>query len=403
MLSKALKIIVPLALVVVGFMIAGWMINNPPTAERQQVEERITPVEILNAAPSGQTIVVRATGTVTPAKVVNLRPEVVGRIVEIADSLIPGGTFKKGQTLVRIDERDYQFAVEAQKERIANAQYLLKQERGQQLVAQQEWALLEDSVPTTEEGKELALRKPQIERAEAALEAAKSALEKAKLDLARTQIAAPFNAIVLNESVDVGQVVNTQMQIASLAGTDQFWIQVSVPVEDLRWIDIPTQPGRRGSEVRVIQESGTAHLQRKGYVVRLLGDLDTAGRMARLLVAVDDPLLLKRKADDERMPLLLGSFVDVEIVGQDVESVYVVPRKALRDTEETVAGRNVETAWVWIMNGGDRLQYREVGILWRTPESVYVNSGLAPGDRVVLSNIPTPILDMKLTLLSDAE
>lgn len=403
MIVKALKFLLPVALVVVGVMVAGWMINNPPTAERQQVEERITPVDILPAALSQQTIIVRATGTVTPAKMVNLRPEVTGRIVKIDNSLIPGGVFREGQMLASIDDRDYKFAVEAQKERVANAQFLLKQERGQQLVAQQEWALLEDSVPTTEEGKELALRKPQIERAEAGLEAAKSALDKANLDLQRTDISAPFNAIVLNESVDIGQVVNPQTQIASLAGTDQFWVQVSVPIEDLKWIDIPARPGRKGSEVRVIQESGTTRLVRNGYVIRLLGDLDTAGRLARLLVAVDDPLLLKRREDDERLPLLLGSFVNVEISGQQVESVYVIPRKALRDAEETVAGSDLDTGWVWLMNGEDRLQYYEVGILWRTEEDVYVTSGLAPGDRIVISNIPTPIVGMKLTLQTAAD
>lgn len=403
MMVKALKIVVPIVLFVVGFMIAGWMINNPPRAERQQVAERITPVDILPATASRQTIIVHANGTVTPAKMVNLRPEVAGKIVEINGSLIPGGVFREGQMLARIDARDYQFAVETQKERVANAQFLLKQERGQQLVAAQEWALLEDSVPTTEEGKELALRKPQIERAEAALDAAESALDKAKLDLQRTTILAPFNAIVINESVDIGQVVNPQSQIATLAGTDEFWVQVSVPVEDLKWIDIPVKPGRRGSEVRVIQENGAARLEQRGYVVRLLGDLDTAGRLARLLVAVEDPLLLKRRETDERIPLLLGSFVDVEIIGSEVGDIFVIPRKALRDTEEAVAGRNLNTGWVWLMNGDDRLQYREVGILWRTQDYIYVTTGLEAGDRVVLSNIPTPIVGMKLTLQSTVQ
>jgi RND family efflux transporter MFP subunit len=399
MLRKIVKTLIPLLFILVGVVAAGWMINNPPKAEKQQVEERPTVVETMSVSPGKERIIVTAKGTVTPAKQIQLRPEVSGKVEAISGELVPGGLLRKGALLARIDARDYQFNVEAQKERVADAVYRLKLEQGQAEVARQEWQLLEDSIPTTEQGKELALREPQIEKAQASLEAAKSALEKAQLDLARTEITAPFNTIVLNESVDVGQVVNPQSPIATLAGTDQYWIRVSVPVADLGWIDIPEVNSSTGSPVRVTYHSGNRTIVREGKVERLLGDLEEAGRLSRLLVVVDDPLILRSdKRSEDTLPLLLGSYVTVEILGDEVENVFVIPRKTLRDVGERVAGEGIDVSWVWIMDEEGRLEVREVEIVWRLQNVVYVSNGLRAGDRLVTSGIPTPIEGMKLTL-----
>ena len=65
-----------------------------------------------------------------------------------------------------------------------------------------------DDVQTSEIGRELALRIPHRQKMEAALEAARSRLKEAELSLERTTIRAPFNALVQNESVDLGQLVS---------------------------------------------------------------------------------------------------------------------------------------------------------------------------------------------------
>lgn len=394
---RAVKIILPIVLIVIGVMAAGWMINNPPKAQRVEQSERVTTVQIMGVVQSDQQVVVSAQGTVTPAKQIILKPEVTGKVIELSQQLVPGGLLPRGKTVIKVDPRDYQFNVEAQKERVADAQYRLKLEKGQQEVARQEWALLEDTIPTTEQGKELALRIPQIEKAEASLEAANSALQKAELALSRTEIRAPFNSIVLNETVDLGQVVNPQGQIATIAGTDQFWVQVSIPVEHLSWIDIPQRQGQKGSKAIITSQSGTRTIVREGHVIRLLGDLDQAGRLARLIVAIDDPLhLANRNRDKEDIPLLLGSYVSVDIYGSEVDEVFVIPRNALRDSGEEVSESSFDRAWVWIMNAEDRLEVRPVNVVWRLKEEVYVTNSFTDGDRLVLSNIPTPIIGMKL-------
>jgi RND family efflux transporter MFP subunit len=391
-----LKIILPIVIIVLGVLGAGYMLSNPQRAARAQQPEQAALVEVISVPSTDEAVIISAQGTVIPSAQVALRPEVAGRIIAVDEKLVAGGIVRRGEQLARIDPRDYAFAVEAQKERVADALYRLKLEQGQAAVAAQEWELIGDSVPSTDEGRELALRKPQIEKAEASLAAAHSALEKANLDLARTQISAPFNAVILRESVDIGQVISTQGEIALLAGTDEFWIQVLVPVENLAWIEIPGVNASRGSMARVIQQSGRETTVRDGRVVRLLSDLDEAGRLARLIVAIQDPLLLRGGARQGELPLLLGSYVNVEISGRPMRGVYVLPRSALRDGEESAAGAMMDSAWVWVSGVDDRLEFREVTIGWMTRDQVYVTGGLDADDRVITSGLATPIKGLKL-------
>jgi RND family efflux transporter MFP subunit len=397
MIKKILKFIIPVLIVVFGFFVTGWMLSTPQRAERQEIPEKITPVEVLQAESSNQMVYLDVQGTVTPAESIVLSPQVSGRVIDLHPDLLPGGLLRKDQVILRIDPRDYEFAVEAARERVAGAEFQLKLEKGQQTVAKQEWELLEDSVPTTEAGRELALRKPHIESAEASLKAARSALEKTKLDLSRTTLEAPFNAIIIQENVDLGQLVSPQTNVASLAGTDKFWVRVSIPIDELSWIEIPSTPRGRGSEAMIIQDTGKAGIAHTGYVVRLLGDLDK-GRLARLLVAVEDPLMIKSGQIEGKLPLLIGSYVNVRIEGGTVENVFVIPRKALRDVEAVVEGEGVTHNWVYIMDSEDRLTQRQVSIVWRDKENVFVDGGLEEGERVILSTISTPIVGMKLSL-----
>ena len=78
--------------------------------------ERETPVTIaplvevieVQAAPAHPRL--RGTGTVEPAREATLSPELAGRIVYVSPSLVVGGRVAEGETLLRIDKRDYEIA-----------------------------------------------------------------------------------------------------------------------------------------------------------------------------------------------------------------------------------------------------------------------------------------------------
>jgi len=77
--------------------------------------------------------------------------------------------------------------------------------------------------------------------------------------------------------------------------------------------------------------------------------------------------------------------VRVLIAGAPVENVIRLPIAALR-----------EGGFAWVANGGDRLEIRPVEVLWQDREQFWVARGIAPGERVVVSRIGTPIPNLQL-------
>jgi len=378
-----------LCLVILGAGIAGASYLNQ-TAHKavRRKPPRFDPlVKVRKVQRSNERAIVRAMGTVVPALEMVLKPRVSGEIVATHPEFIEGGFLRKGTKVIQIDSQDYQLAVERKKSQVANAQYALKLELGHQEVAQREWELLKGDKPAEARDLELALRKPHLEKARAELTAARADLKQAMLNLSRTAVLSPFNAIVRAKHVELGSQVSTQDKLAELAGTDEYWIQASIPVDRLKWITIPKKRRMKGAKVRILYGSGLeSTYEREGRVIKLLGDLEVEGRMARVLVTIRDPLDL-RKPKSKRPPLLIGDYVRVEIEGHEIENVIKIPRTALRDNSN-----------VWIASDDSRLQIRPVEVVWRDPEYVLLKGGFSEDENLIVSDLATPVEGMAVLL-----
>ena len=425
-----LHVVVPLGVVAGGVLLAMHLITTAPEAKRQRPTPRALLVDVEAVSFSRHQAVVPAMGTVCPSRSVDLHPRVSGEIVQVSAEFLPGGRFRAGDPILQIDRQDYALAVERSGLDLKQSQLAIEQsdlaieqrrstiartegerqlEQGQQAVAQREYELLGETV--SEDEKELVLRQPQLRTVEAAEQGAKAALaeaevakktaqvavdqarndlRQAQLDLERTAIRAPFNALVTSRGVNLGATVSTTTALATLVGTDAYWVEVAVPVDQLKWVRIPRAATEQGSAVRVYDEAAWgADRFRTGHVCRLMGDLEEQGRMARLLVSVEDPLALA-EANRDQPALLLGSYVRVEIEGTDIESAATVNRSLVRD------GRNI-----WVMGRDGRLEIRPVTIAFRGRDHVLVTGGIQAGDRLVTTDLSAPVAGMPLRLRTD--
>lgn len=390
-LKALFKIIMPLVIIASGGVAAYYMYINRPLPPMTETPEPEIPVQVYTAKRGQYELTIDGNGEVMPAQKIILQPQVSGKIVEMHPDLIPGGLFEEGETLLKIDPRDYQYTVEQLNDRVEQVKMLLEEEQGRQTVASREWKLLGNEVETTEQGKSLALREPHIRSAKAAVNSAISMLEDAKLDLERTTLRAPFNCWILTENVDDGQVVNPQTQIAAMVGTDRYWVDAKISTEDLPFIFIPGLNSEMGSEVKVVHNAEPLLIEYTGKIIRLLGDMSTSGRQVRVLVEVEDPLGLKREQNGENYPLFLGTFVNVHIKGKTVNDVYSVPRVALREGNR-----------VWVRNKDGRLEIHDVTIVRKRKEDVLVSAGLEEGMQIVTSLLSTPLPGIKL-LVEEAQ
>jgi RND family efflux transporter MFP subunit len=369
-------VIVCAMIFVMGIAGAGYISKTAPQAKKRPPERTVALVKTQPLFADSHQVSVTAMGSVVPAREITLKSRVPGEIQSIHPEFVEGGFIRTGEKVLKIDARDYELAIARRESAVADAQYAFQVEMGYQDVARQEWSLLYPERKATAQEEELALRKPHLAKAQSDLAAARADLEQARLSLSRTDICAPFNAIVRSTHVNVGSQVSTQDALAQLVGTDEYWIQVSLPVERLAWIKIPRTKAEKGASVTVSYRGN----QRQGTVARLLSDLETEGRMARILVSVKDPLGWQSKTPDSAPPMLIGEYVRVEIQGQRLADVYRIPRSALRDNST-----------IWILADDDTLKIVPVETVWRDADHVLMQNGIAPGQRLIVSDLSAPV------------
>ncbi len=383
-----LKAVLPILVLVGAYLIYQGMMATAPEATRKTPTRQARLVEVVQAEPFREAVIVEARGVVMPAHDVTLTPQVSGEIVEISKDLTPGGRFRAGDVLLRIDGRDYDFAVQQRESEVTRARAALTLEEGNQDVALREYELLGQEL--TEADQALVFRKPQLDTAKGDLAAAEAMLRDARLDQERTVVKAPFDALVVSENVDLGTRLTAQTSIARIVGTETFWIELSVPQSDLRWIVLPNAetPGSRVTlrHPKVWGPDAT----REGEIIRLLPDLSDEGRMARLLVAVDDPMALKPEHDGKPR-MLIGQYLEAAISGKEVDGAVRVAREHLREGDH-----------VWVMNDEGLLEVRSLAVLYRDREAVLAQSGVAPGERIVITDLATGTAGMPLRTADEA-
>ena len=398
--QRIVRFIIAITVLLIGVGIFVYFIKTRPESKKIPREHLGELVEVIKVKTTDQRVTVEANGQVVPAQAVAISAEVGGRVVWMNDKLIPGGRLPAGTKLVRIDGRDYRLALEQQQSMVNSAMTALEVEKSRKEIAVKEWQIMGSGQPA--EGT-LALRDPQMKSAEAALKAARSGFMRAQLAAGKTLIKAPFNSIVQQKNADIGQLVGPQVPLVTLVGSDAFWVQVAIPIDRLRWINVPGLGGvaeGAGSPATVVQKAGLEQICRKGRVIRLLGDLDPAGRMARVLIEIDDPILDRPETPrcdgpdvkGSNLPMLVGAYVTVDIDGDDVSDVVELSRDAIRNGNQ-----------VYVMTDEDTLDIRDVKIIYRRPENVLIGGGLKTGERIITSPLPTATAGMKLRIYVDKD
>ncbi|MBK7829240.1 HlyD family efflux transporter periplasmic adaptor subunit [Nannocystis sp.] len=395
-MQRLLRYLLPV-LVLIGAVAAArsLMLAKPQVAARPQAKREL-PVTVLRAQPTAHPISLQALGEVKPVHRLVVQPEVSGRIVERSASLLPGGLLHKGDPLIRVDNRDHATVVAAQAAALEQATAALVEERGRKQVAEYDWQANLDKL--SEDARAFALRESHGRSAQASLSSARAQFDKARRDLGRTQVKVPFDALVLEATAELGQLVTPQTALATLVAIDRYWVEVAVPVSQLIHFEIPgvnVAIDARGSAAKILLDAGGGVvIERDGVIERLLGQVDARGRMARVLVMVEDPLGVQPaalKAAPEQsgpratLPLLLGSYVRVQIAGAPLPDTTEIPRVALVDDHA-----------VWLVVD-DKLTAREVEVAWRGVDTVLVR-GLRPGEPVVTTPLASPTEGMAVRI-----
>lgn len=178
------------------------------------------------------------------ANTVMLAPKVGGYIVAV--NIVEGQSVKKGDVLVRIDERDYQNALTQAKSEVLSVQARMRDaernyKRLQSLFSS--GAVSQQQFDTATSG---------YNDVKAKYDAASAQVAQAELNLANTQIRAPMDGFIARKSVEQGQLAAPGVPLIGFVGAGERWVTANFKETELKNIqvgkevdiDVDALPGR---------------------------------------------------------------------------------------------------------------------------------------------------------------
>lgn len=370
--------------IIAGFLLLAYVVkSNPPTAKRGKPSSAPQlSVEVKTITAQDLSLTIDSYGTVKPRTQSSLFPQVSGEITSISDNFREGGFFEKGEVLLALDERDYLAEVDIASATLYNAQQALSEEQARVKQAQQDWVRLGN----TEQAPDLVLRKPQLLAAQASVHSAQANLAKSNLALERTKIKAPYTGRILTKSVDIGQVVSSNTQLASLYAVDYVEIRLPIKNKDLPYLNLPEntrfkQVDHNSLPDVMIYSDLIGRQQWQGKIVRTEGAFDASSQQLFVVAQIDDPY---GKNSDQTLPIKIGQYVTAKISGKVISEALVVPNKSI-----------YQGSYVYVVNEGKLLR-KNIDIAWQNQYIALIEQGVNENDNIVLTalgqvNSGTPV------------
>jgi len=369
-------VVFPALILILALLAAAGLLATAPQLEPEAPAPIAPTVRVMIAEPQAVQLLVHSQGTVEPRTETELIPEVAGRVAWMSPVLVSGGVFRAGEVLLRIEDEDYQAAVQQ-----AEASYAQAEAEAANARFEYERRLsLQARNLVSQSDIEAAERRLKV--AEAARDGAVTGLARARRDLERTRISAPFSGMVRSKSVDVGQFLARGTAVATLYATDAVEVRLPLADEQLAFLNLPLgMPVGNGDDrapVVILDAvfAGQA-LSWEGRVVRTEGEIDPRSRMVHVVARVEP----------ETTAIPIGLFVAATIVGNRVDGIVTLPRSALRDGNR-----------VLVVDADNRLWFREVEPLRFYRDQVLIRGGLAAGEQICLSPIQTVVEGMTVQI-----
>ena len=378
-MKKSFQLVIILFIFLIGITIFILLIKHK-ARPKSSIHKKIIPVvEVICAKPIDYQIIIESNGEVKPLSIGNIVSEVKGKVTYVSENLRQGSMVKKGELLIQIDKRDYEFALSQAISQLKQANSTLIKTKEEAKQAKKEWELIHkgERIPP------LAAKLPQLEAAKAAFLAAKASVSQARLNLQRTSLCAPYTGVVIKRDVDIGNVVSYGQILAQIYPTKAVEVHIPLPMFDVAWIDIPgytVPPSSNGSIVLIEYSMEDKKIQFTGKITRSIGQIDKNTRMLYVIATVKSPF-------KKLPPLIPSTFVHVKIKGHILKHVFLLPIKALFEGHYVLKVVN------------NRIKKVRVNITRLLKDSFIVSHGIFENDQLIISPISGDVDGMDVKVL----
>ena len=434
MIRRALGFAVPVLAGVIALIMMQKAREEPP---RRPPSEQGKPARVAEVIETEAIPRAVGYGVVRSSREWSLVAEVSGRVVALNDKLVDGGLIREGERLIKIDPSGFELSaskqqagvdgVKAQLSELAvreqNTKESLEIARRSLELAEKELARVtaleasgaaSSSDVDTAEVSVLNQRQsvqsykatlgqiPSQRRAyKAQIEQSEVGVKSAELEVARTEIFAPFDVRIRSANVDLSELVTAGATLAQGDGIALAEVPAQFSIGSLMPLVAPPRTPVLAKVVAAAEGAATlgealspralarrAALEALQATVTLesgalvttwdaafdrFANVESATRTVSVIVSVEDPY--GHASPGVRPPLVSGMYVQVELRGAPRPGCLAVPRSALR------------SGTLHVVDDEQRLSIRKVEVDFVQERYACIRTGVQPGDRVVLTDI----------------
>jgi RND family efflux transporter MFP subunit len=339
---KIVNLLVAPLVVVAAVLIAVQFIKTRKTRPPKKPPVVVARVAFTKISPETIIPVIKTYGNTRSFLTTTLASQVGGELLRIAPEFQAGRTIVKDQLLVEINPADYEAVLAERQSAAANARRALAEEQTRSQLATEDWIAsgrkLADATGYT-------LRKPQLAAAEAAVEAAEAVVRKAELDLKRTRILSPFDAVVESRTASPGNIVTPGAPLGVLIARERLEVRLPLTPQQVNRLRL----ARAGTTdlTATLTTPTVPGATWEAAINRIEPAVDLKNQSLWIIGEVEEPF-----AKPEAF-LPVGAFVNATINGAPLENV-------LRFPEVTV----VEDAFVWTISPDNTLTKQAVEVVY---------------------------------------
>ncbi len=297
-------------------------------------------------------------GTVTAFNSVVVKSRVEGELIEVAFN--EGQLVEQGQLLARIDPRPFeavrdQMKGQLERDEASLALARLTYERVRQLIAR-------DAASQ----QELDESSAAMRQSEAAVTVDRAALANAELQLSYTKIHAPIRGRVGLRMLDIGNMVkaNDITGIAVITQLQPISVVFTIPQDE-----IPSVRSRL-NDVGAVDVLAFDRSFEKQIAIGKLTAVDNQ------VDASTGTLKLKALFENNDETLFPNQFVNIRLLVKQWEEALVIPTTAIQ--------RGPDSSFVYVVNDEAKVDLRKVKVIFSDAGKSVIESGIQPGDKVVV-------------------
>ncbi|MGY8985217.1 MAG: efflux RND transporter periplasmic adaptor subunit [Sphingomonadales bacterium] len=357
-----------------GLLLAISGIRNSPQAQDSSYNSIVKPelVETYTVIASTTSYKILSAGRLRPQFLLNVVSEVSGKITYVNPMLKTGGRFFKGDTLLRINDTPF-------KAEVARSEANLESAEAQLIKSKADYSRtvsLFENGNTSEAVKDgviayLRASQANVKKADAQLTLAKETLKK-------TIINAPFEVLVIKESVSPDGFVTPGKILAELMDANMGEIAISLQPSEMTAVARTYQQNGE-KPISVIARPGNGavgSLSIKGLINRISPVVDATSRTGVIIAEFENVF------SQENVGRVFGDdFMTVEIEAKSDEPLWQVPYGAIR-----------KSAFIWTVSNENKIHRKDVTVQW-TGDGMALVSSQQPlvGERILMTFLPEEI------------